>query len=69
MVEMDAVLADAWHQDWSKDQEEAFALALRDNDHNNDSDNNNNNSNSTEATTLANTAESTNAGTATIVAD
>ena len=49
MVEMDSALADAWHQDWSKDQEEAFALALRDNndvnDKSNDKDKNSNSKN------------------------
>jgi hypothetical protein len=62
MVEMDAALADAWHQDWSKDQEESFALALRDNNNNNNHNNNNNNENketpSTENTTLSNTMDS-----------
>ena len=45
MVEMDSALADAWHQDWSKDQEEAFALALRDNNDVNDKSNDNDKNN------------------------
>ena len=65
MVEMDAALADQWHQDWSKDQEEAFALALRDNNNDKDKDKNNSNidkgdkdDSSTENTTLSNTMDS-----------
>ena len=59
MVEMDAALANAWHQDWSKDQEEAFALALRDNNNENNDNNNDNKDNpSTENTTLSNTMDS-----------